>query len=207
MSRPLLILCTILLVCFNSLLASAAVISYSFKPSDEPSFGYSGGDLVWVNVAAQLSGQVSISIDENTGAADLRFENVVIHSVFSTIHELNSEPPEQFTAEFYEGKSLTDLDAFDYSIPGQRVSPTEIKFGPTISEGTIRYQQHFRFRFDGNAYRLSGGSFHCDDCPNYHIYGQLIPIPEPSTFGGLIAALACLASWRSRRARPRSRRR
>jgi hypothetical protein len=200
-NRRLCTLFTTLVVCFNSSLAGAAVSRYTFKPSVEPSFQYNGGDLIWVNIAAQLSGQVSISTDESTGAADLRFENVVIHSVFSSFETGEmSELPKEWTTEFYEGKMLTELDAFDFSIPGKRMSPTEIRFGPSLSEGAIRYVQHFRFTFDANSYRLAGGSFYCDDCPNYHINGQLIPIPEPSTFGGLMTALICVAYGRRRRA-------
>jgi hypothetical protein len=195
---------TAMLIWSNGSLVSATVSSYRFVPSAGPSFLFSGGDLLWVNIAAQLSGEVSIDIDENTGTADLRFDDVVIHSAYGSTdtHELTPELPDHWEAEFYEGKLLAELDAFEASIAGQRISTSEIKFGPSVSDGTIRYQQHFSFTVDGDSYRLWGGSFHSDDSPNYYIYGRLVSVPEPSITGiSIVAAgiLSCHCRVRRRR--------
>lgn len=195
MNRPLVLLCTTLTVWFNSSLSLAAVSSYKFKPSAAPSFWYSGGDQFTVNIGAQLSGQISIYTDENTGGANLRFDDTTIHSAFGSIYpsEFTPEPlPDNWYAEFYEGRLITELDAFDSLIPGKIISPAEIKFGPSNSEGPNRYLQHFKFTVGANSYRLSGGSFYGDDCPNYYVEGQLIPVPEPSAVCILFVATVCV---------------
>lgn len=202
MNQRMLMLCVMLMICINSSFALAGVDVYEFNHSDAPSFLYTGGDLLVVNIAARLSGRVSISTDEYTSAAELRFESVIIYSAFSSTQTgefLFKELSEYWTAEFYEGTTLTELDAFDFVIPGRRITPAEVKFGPSLSEGTNRYLQHFTFTADANSYRLTGGSFFSDDSPNYYIDGVLIPVPEPSTFGYYMAALACLANLRHHR--------
>jgi hypothetical protein len=125
----------------------------------------------------------------------LRFDDVIIHSAFGSTYPPEftlEELPDDWNAEFYEGRVLTELDAFDSLIPGKIVSPAEFKFGPSLSEGTNQYKQNFKFTVGANSYRLSGQSFDCDDCPNYYVDGQLTPVPESSAACILIVATATL---------------
>jgi hypothetical protein len=201
MNRALLMACAVVTTCFSSSSLLAAVSNYRFIQTDASPypFVYDGGDLVIVSIAAQLSGQISISTDENTGAAELRFDNVVIHSAYSLNQNLPSDVPENWNAGFYEGKMLPELDAFDFSISGQRISAMQITFGPTMAQGPDWYRQTFDFTVDADSYRLSGVSWHGDDSPNYYIDGRLLLVPEPSVLGSLITALAFLANRRHSR--------
>jgi hypothetical protein len=200
MLRTFLPLCVALTASFSGSFALAAVSSYAILPSTFPPFRYTGGDTAWVAIGAQLSGVISISVDDSTRVAAVNLDNVLIHSAYGTVDtgERVLMLPDSWSAAFYEGKTLPELDSFDPSIPGQIISPSEIKFGPTFRAGLTEYVQYLKFTESSGSYRLSGGSFISDDSPNYYIEAQLIPIPEPSTIGCLIVAFPCLGRWRRR---------
>jgi hypothetical protein len=188
MFRRRLIFHTTLCLLVNSPWAVAATFSYKFDESAEPAFLYTSGNFP-DSVMARLSGQVSVTIDENTGAADLRFVDVVVHSAHS----------DGFLPEFFRETSLlSSFGDFATAIPGQRITSTEYKFGPTLTPRS--YMQEFTLTAEQDSYRLIGESlFYGYDGGEHYINALLTPIPEPSAVSMLsiaVVSVSCLRRCR-----------
>jgi hypothetical protein len=195
MFRPGLMIHTTVCLLITSPSALAATTRYQFQESIEPAFLFVSGDIPG-QVTARLSGQISVTIDDNTGAADLRFVDAMIHPVHS----------EEFLLEYFEEFPLLSAHGgFHSAIPGQRITSTDFKFGPSLSPGSPKYRQDFTFTAEGDSYRLNGESlFHGDDGGNYFINAVLLPVPEPPALSMLsigVVGVSCLGRYRCGRFR------
>jgi hypothetical protein len=192
MNRPL--LCTFATLClvFNSSFANAAITRYRFEPTEDPSFRYVSGDLP-CQIAAQLAGQVSVFLDDDSGDAELRFLDVLIDSPFSETPEHTYCDPEYFE----QFPMLSTHGGFDSTITGERITPTNFSFGPALSDDS-QYRLEFTLTASSGSYVLSGSSvFNGDDGPSFFIDGVLAPVPEPPALIVSIVALTALSSIRS----------
>jgi len=174
--------------------AATAVSTYRFESSAEPSFRYVSGDLP-CEILAHLSGHVSIATEEDSGKAQLRLVDVLIHSAHTEYGDSYCD------ADIFEGVMLSSISGgFDTAIPGERLTPLDIQFGPSLSENWPKYMRQFTFTVGPDSLRLSGSSiFYGDDGGSYSINGLLLPVPEAAAGNLIMIAFAIAACCRQSR--------